>query len=603
MTGQDLSRLDSGDALVTYLAQPDASPTVCDLNAAGPHMLRIDDDVRESLVRGLVDGRIAPRVWRGCVDAVLSSASVPGASMVLDSIGRGYRSLIKSKDFETSPALQERLSAMQALYLERPNGLDGAAKVVSPMFDELRRAIDQRRLGPVATRFGEELLATVELEQGRYLGRPVDVATIDDLEARRDDATLGRFVERLPSKELRDEARRRILRMRIAVSPYAEVREHAAEVEERVMKEGANVVALEGAPPSAWFDREKIAAHGVLVRQDVMNQTAKLFGYADQRPDLSVLPELPLGGALWMDVPGHSRPITLCQPASAIDPTPCVAATDVRIDNSLAYLDRGGAFHFVDHVGEKTVVDLARVHAFTLPVAVGGHRVASLEWPLHFELPQSMVFSPSRGSNGPNLYVSVDRADPTRFIFAVQSAGETYDAVVEAGNLAGFRITSRGAAGSSGASGTSGSDGMSGSDGASASCFGGSAGSGSNGGDGGNGGPGEDGGPGGDGGNIQVDADCGANGCPSDVLALLRGVITSEGGRGGAGGFGGRGGHGGRGGSGGSGASCTDNQGNVSSVSGGGSGMDGHDGSSGPDGRNGSSGRPGVVRLRVVHAA
>src|SRR5262245_24811394 len=124
MTGQDLERLGTGDALVAYLAQADASPTVCDASAKGPHVARFDDDLRDSLVRGLVDGRIAPHVWRRCVDAVLTNASPAGAAMMLDAVGRGYRSLVKDAELETSPTLQTRLAAMQALYLERPNGLD-----------------------------------------------------------------------------------------------------------------------------------------------------------------------------------------------------------------------------------------------------------------------------------------------------------------------------------------------------------------------------------------------------------------------------------------------------------------------------------------------
>src|SRR5215471_13621601 len=118
MTARDLARFDSGDALVTYLAQADASPTVCDSQAKGPHVSRVDDDVRESLVRGLTDGRIEPQVWRRCVDAVLAGSSTPGAAMMLEVVGRGYRSLIQNGDLETSPALQARLAAMQALYLE-----------------------------------------------------------------------------------------------------------------------------------------------------------------------------------------------------------------------------------------------------------------------------------------------------------------------------------------------------------------------------------------------------------------------------------------------------------------------------------------------------
>jgi hypothetical protein len=50
MTAQDLVRFDSGDSLVAYLAQPNASAAVCDSRATGPHLSHVDDDVRAAIV-------------------------------------------------------------------------------------------------------------------------------------------------------------------------------------------------------------------------------------------------------------------------------------------------------------------------------------------------------------------------------------------------------------------------------------------------------------------------------------------------------------------------------------------------------------------------
>jgi hypothetical protein len=74
MTRLQLVTCDSGPALVTYLGHPDASPGVCDLRANGPHVRTFDDDMRASLVDGLVEGHIEPELWRRCAGALLRSA-------------------------------------------------------------------------------------------------------------------------------------------------------------------------------------------------------------------------------------------------------------------------------------------------------------------------------------------------------------------------------------------------------------------------------------------------------------------------------------------------------------------------------------------------
>jgi hypothetical protein len=579
----------SGPALVAYLGQPDASPTVCDLRATGPHLRALGEDVRASLVRALADGKVDPKLWRHCTSAVLRSAPSPGPSLLIDAIGHDYRSLLKSSDFEKLTALQDRVRVMQQLYIERENGVDGTAEVVE-MFADLRHALERHRLGPAATVLGQELIATVDLEHGLWAGHPVDVPTMDTLYAAHDEKTLQRFVDRLPSPALRDEARRRIIRIHIAASQFPEVRDHAAAVEEIVMKQGAYTLALAEHPPvRGWLDASKMPARGVIVRQDLWAQTAKLLAYSGDRPGLSVLPEVKLRGAMLLEVKGISRPVTLCSPAKALDPTPCVAADQFKIENPAAYLDKDGAFHFVDNITMQNAVTLAQMRdKFVLPVSVAGQRMLSFEWRLSFERPADFVFSgPQPGTNGPALRVQADRRDPARFIFTVSGAGRPYLAVVETVDAPMFHISSRGAQGYTGDTGSSGSTGSSG-----GQC--------QDGGRGGDGGPGGPGGPGGNGGDVAAQVSCGGASC-GDALALMQRMILSEAGPGGDGGSGGPGGSGGSGGSGRSPTTHTDADGNtVTDDPGCSGGSSGASGSNGPSGSPGSPGRAGRVSIEVA---
>ena len=234
----------------------------------------------------------------------------------------------------------------------------------------------------------------MDLEHGRYGGRAVDIAVLDNLVTQRNETLLRRFNDRLPSKELREQARRGVIRLKIAASAYPEVRDDVARVEERLLQQGVNRIPLPQQPASkASLDRQKVAMRGVLVRQDLSHQTATLLGTGD-RPGVSVLPELSLLDALWVEVAGVSHPVTLCRAPGMLDPSPCIGADDVKIESPLAYLDRGGAFRFVDHVSAYDAAALARAgHALALPVSVGGRRLLTFQWPLWFERPQNLVLS------------------------------------------------------------------------------------------------------------------------------------------------------------------------------------------------------------------
>jgi hypothetical protein len=519
---------------------------------------------------------------------------------LIDAIGDGYPALATERDIETSPGLQARIAALQSVYIGRPSGQDGDAKVMARIFDKLRTLYFGGRFGGVASHFVGELLGVADLEQGRYGGRPVDAAAIDDIAARKDATMLRRFADRLPSPDLRREAQRQLVRLAISDSPFAEVRADATAVEERVLRDGNNRVSLIDHPvTNGSLDATRLPGVNVLVRQDVSRQTATLSGYPGGAP-LSVLPDLRLEGALRVDVEGVSHPITICPAQITFDPTPCIGTADVTLDNPLALGDAGGVFHFRDKLSETDAVGLTHEpYRFPLDIDVGGRRLVAFGWPLRFERPTDLILGASFG-RGPDLKITVDRAGASLFLFTVMSGRVVYRAVADEADLPAFHVVSRGAGGATGNAGLDGLDGASGFDGMAASCPSSSGTAGGRGGDGSQGGAGGDGENGGDGGDLVVELYCGAAKCSANELDVIRHVVLSEGGPGGSGAPGGRGGRGGRGGSGGSGTICTDAiSGAASSLSGGMDGPSGSDGLPGRAGWDGAPGRPGQVRIEV----
>jgi len=285
MTANEFAQDGSGPALVAYLGQPDASPTVCDLRAQGPHVRSFTPDLRAALVNGLVDESITPGLWRRCTDAAFASLPPEQVPWMFDDVMHAYFTMLKDADLQTDPALAERVASVQRLYLERRPGQDGHPSGLEPIFDELRGALAKHHLAPVARSFAQDLIASVDVEHGTWQGQPVDVAMMDALAAAGNEMTLRRFAERLPRADLRQEASRRIIRIHIALSAFDEVRAAAATVEESVLRDGHNRIALREHPlVRAWFDERNATIRNVLVRQEVWNQTATLLGYSQQRP-------------------------------------------------------------------------------------------------------------------------------------------------------------------------------------------------------------------------------------------------------------------------------------------------------------------------------
>jgi uncharacterized membrane protein YgcG len=591
MTASDLATTSGAAGLIAYLGQPDTDPEVC---ASTGVRLHDAGDLPAGLTAALVGGKVQPEAWGACVALLLPTLDPPQATELADAIVRAATAVLA--DARTAPTLRSRrIEALARVYLERAPGRSAS--------DDAARALDDARrsaTGPEELRAAGTLAVGLELERGRWQGRPVDAAAVDTMASDVGVVLLLRAARRLPDPALRTQAERLVVRQRIVASPFPEVRAAADSVEAVVLQRGTNPTSLADHPPvHASLAASALPARTVVVRQRPIQGTATLLGRTIDRPAPSVLPALSLRGAVQAQVAEVSHAITLCAPGRALDPTPCIAPSDVNVGSTLARIRDSGNLRIAERVSQATTVELARQGSqLRLPLSVGNAVAGTLEWPILFERPPDVVLSGrGPGEVGPSLTLSMERLDAAHVIYAVDGGDRQVSAVLQVSDATSFRVVSRGAPGADGAPGMDGVDGTPGLDGTSASCpgFGGS--DGSRGGDGTSGGNGSDGSSGGRGGDIRVIVI--ATDQLDATLDLARASIASEGGPGGQGGHGGRGGRGGRGGQGGSGTTCTDTDEHTSSLSGGMSGMSGSDGSDGMSGRTGAKGQPGVVRFET----
>jgi hypothetical protein len=598
MSAEQLSSYHSdGEALAAYLTQADADEGVCDLHALGPHASIVDEAGRQAVTQNFLAGTIKPLLWRRCENSLLHTADATTVSALMSDLVDLIPKLVTDSKAETDPQKQAQIDSAQRLYLERKVGIDATRDETLHLESELRSDLAAKRFGPWAEKHVHQLLEELELEHGFWQGHPIDASVLDTLFKSSDEATLRRCSERLTDAALRDQARRRIIRLHVAASPFTEVHADPAALEETMMKSGINPVSLpQHAPKRGSLDTSRVPQRTVLINQDLPNQTATLTATAADRPSVSVLPALRLRGALQVELDGISKPVTLCGHPSSLDPSPCLRPEDVRIDSPLASLDLNGSFRFASKIPEATAVTLAQPkHQLILPVSIGGHVMASIEWTAVFSPTKDLVFSADvPGSTGPSLEVLAERSEPDHLRYSLNYAGRPYQAVVEWDNAGKFHVISRGAAGKPGTPGVDGSDGAAGIDGSDASCPSSPGTDGSQGGDGTDGTNGGPGWPGGNGGPVNVKLSSSPE-LRSSTMEVLHAAVLSQGGPGGAGGVGGRGGQGGQGGRGGSGASCSDANGQTSSVSGGNAGSNGFDGANGANGPVGPDGAAGPV--------
>lgn len=600
MTAAQLAAHGEDAALAAYLGQPDAGPEVCDPAGPAPRVGVVDRGLWRTLDEAFLAGRVPPGRWRACVGLLLRGAPPAEAWGLLTDALRAGQALLGDDRLETDAGVQARLEAVVQVYLERPPGRSADPEALERLVAQAERGLARPSLGPAGARLAGQLLSGIALERGLWGGAPVDAAALQALHAAGDEAALRRLAAGLPDAALRDSARRLVVRLHLHASPDPEVRQGGGEIEEQVVRMGANPIALDHHPPlRAWIDRAGVPTRHVEVEQQVERQAARLLAVAGDPPVRDVLPAVPLRGALQVQVAGLARPVTACAPPEALEVAPCLAAADLRPVGGPARLDADGSLRLEDTLREDAVVALAGQERLAAGVAVGGLEVGVLDWPLRYASPGPLVLEGrGPGGSGPALEVRVEGRGPGRLVFTISSSQGTWQAVVEPEDLAAFRVVTRGGRGAGGWSGADGQDGRDGEAGSDASCPGSPGQSGTPGGDGGGGGAGQAGGAGGPGGDVRVVVDV-APALREATLAALRTTFLSQGGPGGGGGGGGRGGHGGRGGRGGWGTSCFDAEGRSTSLPGGWDGHGGHDGLDGPAGPDGPPGAPGRVTFVV----
>ena len=574
-------------------AQPGQPPPICDPQRAQPPS---PDDLDELLDK-LRDGDLKPAVWQACAEPLLARVPPPLAAEFIDRMGKTYRKLLRNRDLDQDSGLQEQLHTLQQIYLHRPTGLTGTQEVMNKLLTELSLALAKNKLGPTATRYGRELLSTIDLERGQWQGAPVDAAALDRIYAQKDEKLLLHFSQRLPDAAIRREARRRIVRLHLAAIPYPELRARSAEVEEVVLAQGRYPLPLaQFSPVGGTLDPQRLVLDGAVLRQDLYAQTVAILAHS---PSANFLGEIALRGALQIQVQGLAQPVTVCGPGGtdSLDPTPCIAPQELRSATEFAQVGPDGVLRLIGNLPMPQALLLATPGAtVAVTLLVGNTPVYSARWGVRFDNPKSFLLQPAHaGQMGPNLDIQVDTSNPARLIYRVADGSHNYVAVVERDSDP-LRIGSQGGIGQSGPSGHPGHDGRHGRDGRFAHCPSTSGEDGESGGDGGDGGPGGNGGPGGDGGNVRVRVLCGGKSCEG-LVEQLRDSIVSLPGPGGEGGSGGSAGSSGRGGTGGGSTSCGESH---YTLPAGRSGERGRSGIPGPSGQPGRDGAPGRVSFQVA---
>ena len=578
-TGEQLSRDSSnwpGEALVHYLGQANADVSVCDLSS----MQRNDDELVDPFVAALEESKLEPARWQQCATQLVPALPPKQREY---GYGRLARMIIALLDVgQAAP----RLIAAHEVLATRP-------REPSPALDALLGRLlewPRERLAPALPPVFDALVATLELDHGQLAGKTLTEADITNTV---DEAMLTRMAARLPSEDLKSAARHRLIKLRIDGSEFTEVKQRAAEVEAAVFSTGRWVQPA-GALRLQRPELPLALPFEAMVRQDVERQL--VFLEAPGRGAEKLVPVLDLKPSLRFSV-GFSHPLSVCSPPASLCVDPCIDARDLEVANPLVKLDGEGLLRLPAQLPMSDAMELARAdEGLVLPVRLVGHLVTSMQVPLRFEVPGSIIYEASEGQTGPAVNVVVQPVASALLFSTVSEHGTRRDAILPRGVPSSFEVLSLGGRGFSGEDGRTGSEGSRGYNGRAAICPSTPAEAGGQGGEGRRGGDGGPGGRGGDGGFVNVTLRCGAA-CPAEEQ-LVRTIAHSAGGAGGSGGDGGHGGRGGEGGDGGSGTSCTVN-GQTENLPSGSSGSRGDDGPRGRTGPSGSDGRDGPVQVRV----
>lgn len=596
-----------GRALAHYLSQPEADPQACALRPAQAH--DFDRRAFEVVLSDARKRRIEPVTWGPCTSELLRTMKPGRAEQAMDVLVKEVGPLLQETDTHATRMFEQ----LAIVYTRRKVGLNATPSAVERLKASLVKALARTDLPAERRAQASSLLQTVDIEAGRIDGQPISARTIEVIS---DTRTLDRIQRRAPAHSHRELAKRQLVRLRVAASPFAQVRQNPEAVVSRLMRHGVNSLGRAAVPGTTATFSPELRGHAILVRQHVRQARSELLSRRVHDGKLSIVPTMDLRAHMALRVPGYEHPVRLCADPNELDPSPCVQAEHIALGNPVASVDALGTVHFREDLTVTTAVQLLRANsAFALDVSWSESPVASLRLPIHYERPEPLHFAGPTGMRGPDIVAEMYSV----FGRVVVEVGETsspglrFVAILEQGDSAAYRVSTIGGQGARGAAGMPGSMGASGTAGMRASCPYGSGGRGSNGHAGGRGGNGRPGGPGGDGGDAHVTLWCDGASCKS-MGALASMVFQSLAGPGGAGGAGGQGGQGGAGGAGGSGASCTvterksvyrdgktvyENVSRTKYASAGSPGSRGPSGPSGSPGPRGPDGQPGSVRVSV----
>ncbi|HJL14982.1 MAG TPA: hypothetical protein RMH99_04960, partial [Sandaracinaceae bacterium LLY-WYZ-13_1] len=469
MTAQRLASINSGDAVVSYLRQRDADPRVCVPDSTAPHVVLPNPRDLEDLVDGVGRGARLDK-WEACVRGLLGVLPPDLASVVVARILERYAERILYPGLEGDGVLLAQIDTLRRLYDERPPGRDPTEEAVATLVARLEdREAEASHTG---RQYRDALLSVLYLERGLTPdGRPVSVEALDALARDGDEGALLVYSRRIPDPRLRQEARRRLVQVRIRTSPFDSVRANAAEVLARVLRDGRNAVPLPSPPSSATVDPNAFPFRGLVVTQDVGAQRARLLSYVDDERNTSVVPPIELRGVVRFDVEGYARPLTLCASPEELDPTPCVAASEIGLGVPIATVEGDGRFRFLETISTAQVLELVArgEDELVLPILFRGEPLTEARWPMRFHVSGPLLFQPGHGMPGTSVQVEVDGTG-ANVIATVRARSRRYRAVLEPSRLRELRVVAAGGDGRPGEPGRDGAPGQDGRNGRDASC-------------------------------------------------------------------------------------------------------------------------------------
>jgi hypothetical protein len=133
---------------------------------------------------------------------MLESLQPDESSRLLEAMVHGHHTLLARGSLEKDTKEQAKVEAIHRAIMQRPRGKSPRGSAVAKDIAALREALKKGRLGPVAARYGKDVLVAIDLDEGLWNGEKLSVAALDELHARKDEAMLRRVAMRVPDPAL-----------------------------------------------------------------------------------------------------------------------------------------------------------------------------------------------------------------------------------------------------------------------------------------------------------------------------------------------------------------------------------------------------------------